>query len=420
MKKYNNIDELFKEELSGFEIIPGNSVWKGIRKKIFRNDNYWYLLLILTFISIGVPSYLHFTDEEPVKNSEILTQSSASERFDIVDENISQSIIIINDTNELTKNETYNITKENTSDTSQLVEAINNENMKPVFGSNVYSMSTYELSESHKLRQDISRLNNKQRYSIYQNYPDSIKNRDRTVSVEEYIIKKKKFHAYTGISASAGIMYFKDTPDMFTWSVDMGVGYKFNKFYIETGIGHERVDQHGDYRIDYETRDSVGYYNEVVSFEINPNNTDEIYYNTRETTVYDSVSHYRLTNPVYNYSYINIPIWIGYRFFEREKFSASIQTGVTFSFLNNVNTPKVEFYNPDAKLLSINNHTPERSQNNIKFNIGLRLNYKVHRSISIGIQPEFYHYLNSVFNESSGRNLLPYSIKVRAGIYFNF
>jgi|GEM_PF-1808487 len=426
MKEYKNIDNLFKDELSGFTVEPDEKVWKDFEAAAFNKKKGYYREIIaiaaLLLISSGIFVYFNFfTDNSNLEyDSNIKIAETPTDNKTTI-ENESAEIEII--TNQIKKSKDNSPIKNNISNPveNSSTKSVQSTPLPPAIVSEVKvveNISNTSSSINYGFI-SLSRLNSKFDNQISQSESQSIDDRTQ-IEIEEYIAKKRKFHMYTGASLSAGIMYYTDTPDKFTWSSDLVFGYTIKDFYIESGIGYQQVKQHGDYRIEYESNDSVGYYNQVLSFEINPTSPDEILYNTKSKTVFDSVQHYLHQSPLYGYSYINIPIIIGYKFYKQDNFMLSCETGLVYSFLNKTDEPIVSFNQPETQLIDIINFTPVRRKDNFKVHIALRASYTIHRSISISLQPEFSSYLNSVYSNSSGKNLKPYTVGIRAGVLFNF
>ena len=438
MKEYKNIDDLFENNLSDFKVSPSNQGWGKLESDLFIKKKSYYLeILIITALLLTTGGAFWYynniqinqqsADLETINNSESNSYQDISATNNDHNNNIqisdSKEIETDIEQQQTEKNHSFNLLAENNNPENSTPESNSSENLE--YDQELIIESKPSGTESNN---DIfasnsfislGRLTSKLVNNILDNENPSFLKNQNTIEINQYIEKKRNFHLFTGVSASAGIMYYNDSPDMFTWSSDLAIGYKIKKFYIESGIGYQSVKQHGDYRIDYETNDSVGYYQEVVSFELNPVNQNEIYYNTKTTTVFDSVSHYTHYSPVYQYNYITIPIKFGYSVFMINKFNLTAEAGVIFSMLNNTITPANNFDIPESNVIKVVNNTPTRANNNYSIHMALRLNYNVHKSLTISLQPEFSKYLNSIY-ENSNNSHKPYSMGIRCGLFFNF
>ena len=178
------------------------------------------------------------------------------------------------------------------------------------------------------------------------------------------------------------------------------------------------MNEEGRYRIDFQSFDSVGFYNKVVSFEVNPQNPEQITYKTVKATVYDSVYHVNMVNPLFKHKYINIPLSVGYKFFNKNNFTVSVETGVMFSKLLSSDIPTVEFNYPDYKLVAITRETHDRASINWQWTAGLNMQFKMKNGISLCLSPKFAKYITNIY--ISENKVLPYSMGLHFGIFYDF
>jgi hypothetical protein len=259
-------------------------------------------------------------------------------------------------------------------------------------------------------------------HSIYEIAFLDVRPVEKPISVEEYIRQRKKLHTYTGIGVKPAMVYYPNTADQFTYSAGACFGMVFNKFYVETGIAYQEMKERGVYKFNYRSNDSIGFYNKVVSFEVDPSNPDNITFKTSKTTVYDSIDHYNVQSPLFKYSYLNVPLKVGYRLWERKKLTLGIETGVILSKLISSDIPEPIFsLSGENTLISIEDKTPVRVDLNLQLAVALRFNYRFTKAISISAQPEFTKYLNSIYDSKNGApNIKPYTMGVRFGVCYDF
>ena len=430
MEKYNKIDDFFKDNVSGFGIKPKNDSFDNIMKKYNqkrRRRSSKYLAIVISILFISGLIWLlsdNNNSQKPVSEKIIINKDLSTDgNSKMPDINILQEDSNV-ETLKAAEKENNDYTEQK-NDITILTTSVESRKNQISHTSQTFKFSEKTLSLN---------LNNSQyfnQYDISEIYPyrvslitqissEEIPKYKKPVTVEEYIEKKKKIHLYTGISFSASLNYYGKSEDKSGWSSDLTVGYKINNFHIESGIGYEHQSQQGEVRIDYESNDSVGYYNKVVSFEVNPDKPEEIIYNTKKTIVYDSINHYLLQSPLYKYDYINIPVTVGYRFYNRESLTVSAETGIIYSILYKTHIPVILPNLNDVSIKGINNLTSIRRDNNFRLKIALRANYQVTDFISLSIQPEFTAFLNDINIKGSSFNEKPYSMGIRAGIFFNF
>jgi hypothetical protein len=176
----------------------------------------------------------------------------------------------------------------------------------------------------------------------------------------------------------------------------------------------------GDYMVHMETFDSTGYYNDIGSFTIDPENPDSIIFNTVPVAVWDSVPHQALQQTQNQYTYLQFPFMIGYKAYERGLFSAYIKTGPSFSFLLNRIEPTLNYYNPNATVQNIDNYTPTRMNTSIQILVSLLLQFQPTEKFGIMVEPTYRYYLRSVYEVQGSSLKNPYGIGIRGGIFYNF
>lgn len=431
MDNYKNIDELFRDKAYNLKVTPSEKVWKNIDSEYFgassfgkKKARYWILASLLLFIGI-TGAWLILSNTNTDMGGEVVTNNSIQlPKVQIpVDQEITQKSKLKNAEKDL------NLTSSSLKPEQVNSNLVVSENTPVQFSHNETSN---KMIVDYSIVDDIENINsssfiitnllNKKQINKITNdiSPEIIESND-IITIEEYIERRKKIHMYTGASASFAMAYYPTTTDQSTWSSDFVYGIKLASFYIESGIGFQQMKEQGVFQIGYRTNDSIGYYNKVTSFEINPNNPSEITYKTQTTTVYDSIDHLQLQSPIYKYDYLVIPIKFGYKFLDRPQFSVSAETGLIYSRLIKTYTPKVNYEDPESQLIGILNNTPNRIEHNLRIHVALRLNYLISKTVSFSAQPEFTSYLNSIYTkQSSTTKVKPYTMGIRFGIYFDF
>jgi len=199
----------------------------------------------------------------------------------------------------------------------------------------------------------------------------------------------------------------------------LSITYNNARFVFEGGLEYNYTNDLGDYMVDMDTYDSIGYYNEVGGFVPDPNNPGEVIFETNTVMVYDSVQHEIHEQTQNHYSYLQVPLLIGYQAVERGLFSAYIKAGPSFSFLLNKQEQTLDFYNPDATINQIENHTPTRMNTSIQVLVSVRFKFQLNEKVGILAEPTYRYYLKSVYDNSGNTLKNPYGIGVRCGLYFD-
>jgi len=247
-----------------------------------------------------------------------------------------------------------------------------------------------------------------------------------SISTPNGILRYRKEHqaAVRFYSASLGVdpeMAFNAQPDVnstFNFWINGRIAYHISRFSVTTGIGLGYVFDEGKYRIDYQSLDSIGYFNKVVSFTTGANN--EIIYNTVTKNVYDSLRHMADDRTRDRYTYLQVPLLLGYRIFESNAVSLTLQAGPAVSFLvsSKMSDPLISY--PNARIIKVEDNTPTRVTSNWQLWANLNLEIRLNRKISLYVEPSCKYYLKPIIEQENMSFKAPWSVGLGIGIQFNF
>ena len=202
----------------------------------------------------------------------------------------------------------------------------------------------------------------------------------------------------------------------FSQSGQLSFNYDFRHLIFQTGIGYSFYNNQTTNSVNYISRDSVGYYEDVISYSIDSLN--HIIYNTTPKNVYDSVKHAKYIITKNSYRYFQIPLLIGYKGYVK-KFSFTVRSGVGIGILNYKKVAEVPFNIKNAELLNIECNTPALTKTYWQFLFNIGVGYQLTNSISIAVEPSLKYYL-SPFYENGNTKKYPYSVGLNTGLYFHF
>ncbi|MEI6172216.1 MAG: outer membrane beta-barrel protein [Bacteroidota bacterium] len=247
-----------------------------------------------------------------------------------------------------------------------------------------------------------------------------------SISTPNGILKyrKERQSAVQFYSASLGVdpeVAFNAQPDVnttFNFWISGRIAYHISRFSVTTGIGLGYVFDEGKYRVDYQSLDSIGYFNNVVSFATGANN--EIIYNTETKNVYDSLRHMADDRTRNRYTYLQVPFLLGYRIFESNAVSLTFQAGPAVSFLvsSRMSDPLINY--PNARIIKIEDNTPTRVTTNWQLWANLNLEIRLNRKISLYVEPSCKYYLKPIVEQENMSFKAPWSVGLGVGIQFNF
>jgi len=225
-------------------------------------------------------------------------------------------------------------------------------------------------------------------------------------------------------SANLGItpeLAFYEEPEVYSrmnYWLSGGITWHISRFSVATGLNLGYVFDQGKYKVEYKSNDSIGYFTGVVSYTIGPSN--EILFNTQTVNVYDSLNHagdYRTKN---RYTYLQIPLLAGYRFFESGKFSITFQAGPAIALLlgSRKSDPVIEYAN--ARIIRVDDDTPSRLALNWQVWANLYCEMRLTRKIGVYFEPSFKYYLKPMVTSEDIQYKAPWTIGLGIGVQFNF
>jgi hypothetical protein len=198
------------------------------------------------------------------------------------------------------------------------------------------------------------------------------------------------------------------------------MAYHLGRFTIQSGLSLGYVYDHADYRINYKSKDSIGYFTSIITFTVNPGNV--IVYTTKDIAVYDSLQHIADDRALNRYTYLRIPIMIGFELFETNRLSIGIKAGPAISFLIGSKEASVIIDYPNARLIRIDNNTLVRVKMNWEIQAALDIEYRLIKNFSLYAEPTYKHYFKPFETQESATITAkdPYSIGIEVGARFNF
>jgi len=192
----------------------------------------------------------------------------------------------------------------------------------------------------------------------------------------------------------------------------------FNRFFIQSGLSMRFTQDKGNYAIDYNRY--LGSYEDVynVTFDSTENGVIPTYY-THTVEVYDTVNHYSISETKANYTYLEIPLLMGYRY-NFGKFSLFAKAGPAASFLVIKNIPDAGYPEDKARIINVDYQIPVRSVVNWQMMLGAGFDYQLADKFSFSLEPTFRFTLKPEFDLPDGARGNTTSFGIRAGLNYNF
>jgi len=223
-----------------------------------------------------------------------------------------------------------------------------------------------------------------------------------------------------GISITPDMVFYNNSSGSFkyNYTFDLGARMNLGRFFIHTGAGLTYSTDIGDYAISYINNDSIGYYYIVNAFSIEPGEPGDPQFETKLVTVYDSVQYLYDYSTRNRYYYLQFPLSFGYRILNKPSWRLSAEAGLLYSYLVSVNEPFPVFYVPEGRIIDIERKNPERNKHSLGLIAGISVEYQFARNLFLLIEPTFKYYLQAIDENSSRGDKQPYSIGLKAGIWY--
>ena len=142
-------------------------------------------------------------------------------------------------------------------------------------------------------------------------------------------------------------------------------------------------------------------------------------YFTTWKEVFDTALHKNYFTLEKEYTYLQIPMILGYDFFTEKWFSIGVRVGPVMSLLLKTRELTSEYDAGKDEVISINNVTPDRIHLNWQAMGGINASFRLSGFIIFDLEPEIRYYFNSVYEKSSPSDK-PWSLGIRGALLVNF
>jgi hypothetical protein len=472
-KDTDRIDNLFREGLGGIKIIPTRSVWKGIRSKYLKNLpgklsflNFPNIIAALVITSTGIAlltighHMLQTKEQERQKiipgTSEQVVASTLPQAADhpilssSPEANIDPPAALIKSLTEQVKAPDSAIVS-NISTNPKNVSTIKGINAKPI------ASAKPDVAQNNLYGHQQILTGDEQNTLSLMTSAETTPSFPGGTSIERYTLTSMPVITNFSFQMHAPIPYWKTsslpvTPDFMSddyrrpstfelgiyyipevidyrkdtrelkqgYNLELSATYHRSEFFLRGGIGIGFSEDNGDYVINYNRYDSVGYYYGVNYFNITPGHPDSVVFSTFIQTIYDSVFHSDPTVTKNRYTYLQFPLNVGFDFYRFHRFNFSLMTGPVFSILIRENEKTATFDDPKATLMGIDNLTQDRIKTNWQFAVSLGISYQLSNRLRFSLEPTYKYYIRSVYDKPEAGQKRPYSLGLRAGMLIKF
>ncbi len=270
----------------------------------------------------------------------------------------------------------------------------------------------------------------KQAYAEAANPNLSRKMARRKVPEGNYYFNDNSSPLSLGIYASTDRIY--NTADALTGANDaygLGIAVRYaisDRHFLESGLGTYQSEDGWDYNVDYRSNQLMGYYTDVdtVTYDIVVGSQGQdsvvINYFTSQQAVYDSVDLSASEMTTKKYTYLTVPLMIGYQN-NIKNFLYSVSTGLTMSVVLHEKTEMADFDEDNVNVLQVDHEVYNRIKMNWHYTLNLGAGYRFNDHWSLVVEPRLRVYLKDLYETSPAvETKRPYSIGLSGGVFYSF
>jgi hypothetical protein len=235
--------------------------------------------------------------------------------------------------------------------------------------------------------------------------------------------KMPKHHEESSIprnwNINAGVYYSPEwmfntlNGDKFVNNMGVEGTFHFGRYSVRTGLGLSITT--GSNEILAQTNPFLGSYFvlDSVVFRWNEKRTSLIPTEyTSSANVYDTALNSSYSYMKKRYTYLQVPLVLGYDFWQNNWLSIGMRAGAVMSLLLKTENLSSTYESGKDRIISINNISPDRIQLNWQGIGGINAAFRLSRRYSIELEPDVRYYFNSVY-ESSSITKKPWSVGIR-------
>ncbi|MEI7492665.1 MAG: hypothetical protein WCK92_14790 [Bacteroidota bacterium] len=241
-------------------------------------------------------------------------------------------------------------------------------------------------------------------------------NEEKKATYREKSYPPKKWNISAGAYYTPEWMFNTLNGDKFVNNFGVEGTFHFGRYSVRTGVGLSITS--GSNEMLRQTNSYLGAYNALdsISFQWNQQHTSLVpTYFTQQKSVYDSTLTYNYSYNKKRYTYLQVPLILGYDFWQNNWLSLGVRGGAVMSLLVKSENLSDTYNEGNDKVITINNVSPDRIQLNWQGIGGVNATFRLSRRFSIEVEPDVRYYFNSVY-ESSEVTTKPWSLGVRAAI----
>lgn len=447
-------DQVFREKLQDFEVMPPESVWasieaSGLGATAAKSSNWrWWAAASVLVLFLSASGYLYFNDEDVDtlnKDQKISQQDDKTEGIPQINAEINNNAIVIEEEQVETQ---VDLVKANSSE-KIIEEELKQEGLEQEDIAFIEDMVFEEevLIEENDLLVEKEvviiepRMDSPEKASIieaqelsedaiiYQSIDKPNDNTQATRAGKDFFDDDAIEDITAGhLHDKYWVLGLEFSPEWITvpennnnniesYGLDISAKYFFSKWFAETGLGIAFSKDDGVYKVDYQEALFKGSYEDVynVTFDTTGGMITPTYY-TKTVNIYDTIDKVSVEEVKNKYVYLNIPLNIGYSTRLSKRFSFYAKTGLNASFKIYEDIPAPEVSGENTSIIRLTPLYYQRTDWNLQVQLNMGINYHITDEFLFGLEPNARYYVKSLVDGNDAGN--PYGLGVKIGFKY--
>ena len=399
------VDDFFKEALQGHQVKPsgeGKQRFLDEAATIFtkrrRGGNRWIFLfagiaiISLTALLVILPNTEDHELSKPANGTEEPSlESTATESTMLTSSTSPSGRALPDDSPSLVSQPSYSSSRPK----AKLLPALSSQ--QPTDDKTNTQPATLISPDTISAQVDISVpvITDPQDDTLTLNIPESAKKRkpkDRAT---------KKWQFSTSLYYTPEWMFNTLEGEKYVNNLGVEGAFQFDRYSIRTGVGlsitkgtNELLVEYNDYLGSYSRLDSMTFQWDEKHYHLIPT-----YYSSNKD-VWDSLMKLDYPKITKRYTYLQIPLILGYDIIRQNWITFGIRAGPILSILLESKQISGEYDPGKNRVIRINQITPDRIQTNWQVVGGVNASFRISPRISLEVEPNIRYYFNSVYEKS--------------------
>ncbi len=233
-------------------------------------------------------------------------------------------------------------------------------------------------------------------------------------------LNNKAFKGFSIAGEYSPEYIFNGTDDANQWvhSGALTFEYKRKGYSIRTGVGLSVTGDITRESIDFKSYLGTTKVLDSVQFEWDEDNRKltPVFYYTDQRVFEDQISNAILKTKM-RYTYLQIPLVLGYDFINQRNYSIGVRAGSIFQILLKSEQISTDYSGGDNLIINMAQVTPDRVKLHWEALGGINIGLRITNRVRLEFEPQARYYFNSVYEKFDGIEK-PWSLSLRTALIY--